>query len=223
DRDAALRELFRDVRFRRAVSQAIDRDGVAQAVVRGPFLRPFPGGLYPGATEYDRDSVVYYPYGPETSRKLLAEIGMEDTDGDGILNWTEGPMAGENLVIELNAGEDAEATVDIGEALVPLMADVGIQINFRPMKGTAMGDDNIAGCWEWHMWRSGQNHAVPYSRIEELGPTTKEWGIHREGEEPRSLLPFEEELVDIINEFAQEPDDARRKELMFDYNRIWTE
>jgi peptide/nickel transport system substrate-binding protein len=223
ERDAELRKLFRDQRFRRAVSQAIDREGVAQAVVRGPFLRPFPGGLLPGATEYDRRSVVYYPYSPETSRKLLAEIGLEDTDGDGIVNWTEGPMAGENLVIELNAGEDAEATVDIGEALVPLMADVGIQLNFRPMKGTAMTDDNIAGTWEWHMWRSGQNLAVPYSRVEELGPTTKEWGIHREGDQPRNLLPFEEELVRIINEFAAEPNDAQRKELMFEFNRIWTE
>ncbi len=223
DRDAELRKLFRDQRFRRAVSQAIDRDGVAQAVVRGPFLRPFPGGLLPGATEYDRKSVVYYPYSPETSRKLLTEIGLEDTDGDGIVNWTEGPMAGENLVIELNAGEDAEATGNIAEALVPLMADVGISVNFRPMKGTAMSDDNLAGTWEWHMWRSGQNLAVPYSRIEELGPTTKEWGIHREGDEPRNLLPFEEDLVRIINEFAAERDDAKRKELMFEFNQIWTE
>jgi peptide/nickel transport system substrate-binding protein len=86
-----------------------------------------------------------------------------------------------------------------------------------------MSDDNIAGTWEWHMWRSGQNLAVPYSRIEELGPTTKEWGIHREGDQPRNLLPFEEELVRIINEFAAERDDAKRKELMFEYNRIWTE
>ncbi len=73
------------------------------------------------------------------------------------------------------------------------------------------------------MWRSGQNLAVPYSRIQELGPTRKEWGIHREGDEPRNMLPFEEELVRIINEFAAERDDAKRKELMFEYNRIWTE
>ena len=44
-------------------------------------------------------------------------------------------MAGENLVIELNASEDAEATGNIAEALVPLMADVGIQVNYPAHEG----------------------------------------------------------------------------------------
>jgi peptide/nickel transport system substrate-binding protein len=46
---------------------------------------------------------------------------------------------------------------------------------------------------------------------------------HREGEEPRELQPFEEELVRIVNEFALEPDSDKRNELMFEYNRIFTE
>jgi peptide/nickel transport system substrate-binding protein len=224
ERDAALRELFRDVRFRRAVSQGIDRDGVSQAVVRGPFLRAWPGGLYPGATEFDRDYVVYYPYSPETSRKLLAEIGLEDTDGNGIVNWTEGPMAGQDLVIELNSGEDAEASGDIAEALVPILADVGIQVNYRPVKGTTMGDMIEAGTWEWNVDRGGQTFSVPFSKADELAATNKESpGWHREGDEPRNLQPFEQELVDIVNEFALEPDPAKRAELMKEYNHIFTE
>ncbi len=224
ERDAALRELFRDFRFRRAVSQAIDRDGVAQAVVRGPFLRAWPGGLYPGAAEFDRESVVFYPYHPDTSRILLAELGFEDTDGNGILNWTSGPLEGEDLVIAMTANEDQQAAVVIAEALVPLMAEVGIQVNFRPVKPTVAGDNIEAGTWEWHVDRGGQAYAVPFTRAEELAPLTKEspsW--HREGEEPRQLQPFEEELVRIVEEFRLEPDPEKRQELMFEYNRIFTE
>ncbi len=37
------------------------------------------------------------------------------------------------------------------------------------------------------------------------------------------LQPFEEELVAVINEYNSETDPAKRKELLFEYNRIWTE
>jgi peptide/nickel transport system substrate-binding protein len=224
ERDAELRKLFRTQEFRRAVSQAIDRTGVSQAVVPGPYLRAWPGGLYPGASEFDKDSVVYYPYAPETSRKLLAGLGFEDTDGNGIMNWTEGPLEGEDLVISLSANDDQEAAVHVAEALVPLMADVGIQVNFRPLKPTVATDNIEAGTWEWHVYRGDQEYAVPFTFAEEIAPLTKEnpdW--HREGAEPRQLQPFEEELVSIVEEFRLEPDAAKREELMFEYNRIFTE
>ncbi len=224
ERDIELRKLFRNVLFRRAVSQAIDRDGVAQAIVRGPFLRGWPGGLYPGATEFDRGSVVYYPYSPDTARKLLAELGFEDSDGNSVLNWTEGPLAGEDLVIALTANEDQQASVVTAEALVPLMADVGIQVNFRPVKPTVADDDEVGGTWEWNVNRGGQAFAVPFSYANSLAPITKEspsW--HREGEEPRELQPFEEELVRIVEEFRLEPDSDKRAEMMSEYNRIFTE
>jgi len=224
ERDAELRKLFRSVTFRRAVSQAIDRDGVAQAIVRGPFLRGWPGGLYPGAAEYDRASVVYYPYSPDTSRKLLAELGFEDTDGNGVLNWTEGPLAGQDLVIALTANEDQQASVVTAEALVPLMADVGIQVNFRPVKPTVADDAEISGEYDWNVNRGGQEYAVPFTYAASLAPLKKEMpSWHREGEEPRDLQPFEEELVRIVEEFRLESDSDKRAELMFEYNRIFTE
>jgi peptide/nickel transport system substrate-binding protein len=224
ERDAALRELFRDVRFRRAVSQAIDRDGVAQAVVRGPFLRPWPGGLYPGSPYFDRGSVVYYPYSPDTSRQLLAELGLEDTDGNGILNWTDGPLAGEDLVIAMNSFEDAQATGEIAQALVPLLGDAGIQINFRPLTNAAIYDKYDSGEWEMVVARGAQEYAVPFTYADQIAPVRNErprW--HQQGSEARQLQPFEEELNRIVLEFASEPDSDKRKELMYEYNRIFTE
>jgi len=128
------------------------------------------------------------------------------------------------LVIALTATEDQAESVSVAEALVPLMADVGIQVNFRPVKATVRDDAIVSGEWEWNVDRGGQNYAVPFSYAASLAPITKEspaW--HREGEQPRELQPFEEELVKIVNEFALEPDSDKRKELMFEYNRIFTE
>ncbi|HKJ84774.1 MAG TPA: ABC transporter substrate-binding protein, partial [Spirochaetia bacterium] len=224
ERDAALRELFRDVRFRRALQHAIDGEGLAQAVVRGPFLRAAAPGLYPGSLYYDRESVVFYPYDPASARTLLAQIGLVDSDGDGIVNWTEGPMEGENLVIQVISHEDQQAAGQVAEGLVALFNQIGIQLNYRPVKST-VGEDMLEnGEWEMRVTRASQEFAVPYTRTVDLGPLTSVTpGWHREGAEPRQLLPFEEEIVDVVNEFRLEPDFNRRKELMFEYNRLFTE
>ncbi len=224
DRDKELRKLFRDIRFRRALSQAIDREGVGQSVVRGPFLRPFPGGIYPGSLYYDRPSVVYYPYHPESAKALLAELGFKDTDGDGVLNWTEGALKGENLVIQIIASEDQAAGVQVAEALVPMFADVGIQINFRPVKGTVSLEKVNSGEWELRVTRGESMYAVPFTKYNEIAPLTNErpyW--HRAGAEGRELLPFEEDLIRITKEFAAEVDFEKRKALMSEFNRIFTE
>lgn len=223
-RDEALRELFRDIRFRRALQHAMDGDGLGQSLVRGPFTRAFSGGLAPGSPYYDIESVVFYEYNPEAARILLADLGFEDTDGDGILNWTSGPLQGENLTLALMSTEADAATVQIAEGVVLLMQDVGIQINHRPTQ-TAQRDDAIEqGEWEMELDRFEQGFTTPFTRCDDLAPRTDEapsW--HYGGAEERVLLDFEEDLVRIVDEFCLEPDFDRRYELMSEYNRIYTE
>jgi peptide/nickel transport system substrate-binding protein len=222
-RDAELRRLFRDVRFRRALSQAIDRRGLCDVLVRGPFLRPWPGGLFPGSPYFDARSVVHYPFSPPSTRRLLGELGFRDTDGDGVLNWTRGPLAGQNLVLALYTGE-IPACLTLSEAMVALLAEVGIKINLRRLESTGFRAATENGTWELIMTRDGQAYAVPFTRAEELAPITREtpsW--HREGNRPRRLQPFEAEIVDVVRRFRTEPDPARRKALMARYNRLFTE
>jgi len=224
DRDQAVRDLLRDVRFRRAISQAIDRDGLAGSLTNGPFFRPWPGGLFPGSQFFDIDSAIYYPYSPETSKALLAEIGLEDTDGDGIVNWTEGPMAGENVQIALNSGEDNTAGASIGPAIVLFLQEIGIQVNFRTIAGTAMTEDERAGTWEMRIGRPGQAWAAPNVRcnqIAPLGQTNLAW--HRSGDQPEEYQDFELQLNDLASQFCLENDIDAMRELMSEYNRIHTE
>lgn len=223
ERDAAIRDLFRTLEFRQAVSFALDREGIAQSILRGPFLRGYAGGIFPGSSYFDRDSVAYYENNPEASRALLAELGFEDTDGNDILNWTSGPLEGEDLIIGLNTSEDAQETQTIGDAIVTLLGEVGVKVNSRPLNSAALNDLNVNGEWDMRISRDGQAFAVPFTRCTDLAAVTKEFGIHREGSEPRELLPFEQELVDIVTEFCLEPDSDRRVELMSEYNRIYTE
>ena len=137
ERDQAIRDLFREDKFRQALSHAMDRDGIAQSLMRGPFLRAFPGGLYPGSPEFDKSSVVYYPYNVERAKELLAELGLEDTDGNGILNFTEGSQAGQDVIVGLNTSQDAAETQSIGDQLAAMFGAVGIKVNPRPVTSQA--------------------------------------------------------------------------------------
>ncbi|HXF60502.1 MAG TPA: ABC transporter substrate-binding protein, partial [Caldilineaceae bacterium] len=224
DRDRAVRALFREDKFRQALSHAIDRDGIAQSIMRGPFIRPFAGGVYPGSPEFETESVVYYPYNVDLAKQLLAELGLEDTDGNGILNWTEGPMAGEDLVFAMTTGEDAQETVNIGESLVSMFRAVGIQVNMRPKSSQANNDENVSGEWDMKVARGGQEFALPFTRCNNLGPLTKttpNW--NREGEGTRVLRDWEQEMVDVINQYCVEKDLETRRALLNQYNRIFTE
>ena len=224
DRDAALRELFRDVRFRRAFSFALDRKGISQSILRGPFLRGWAGGLFPGSSYFDRSTVAYYNNNPEAAAVLLAELGFEDTDGDDVLNWpTERLASGENLVLALVTSEDAEETQTVGAAAVTLLGDLGVQINVRPLNSAARREMNEAGEWELRVDRDSQTYAVPFTRCRELAPIEKEFAFHREGSQPRELLDFEQELVDIALAFCIEPSTDTRLELMAEFNRISTD
>ena len=224
ERDTAVRELFRDVRFRKAVSFALDREGISQSILRGPFLRGWAGGLFPGSSYFDRNTVAYFNNNPEAAAALLAELGFEDTDGDGTLNWpTERLASGENLVLALVTSEDAEETQTVGDAAVTLLGDLGVQINVRPLNSAARREMNEAGEWEMRVDRDGQTFAVPFTRCRELAPIEKEFSFHREGAEPRELLDFEQDLIDIVTAFCAEPDTDVRRQLMAEYNQITTE
>jgi len=224
ERDAALRELYRDFRFRRALSHAIDREGIAQSIMRGPFLRGWAGGLYPGAPDFEKESVVYYAYDLPSAQALLAELGFEDTDGNGIVNWTSGPLEGEDLTIAITATEDQAEAATTGEALVTMLGQAGIKVNYRPVTSTARREIETSGEWEMHVSRMGQNFALPFTSCNDLGPTNPQSPVwHREGEEPRELLDFENELIEVINAYCATTDPVERKTLINQYNNIFTE
>ena len=224
DSDKALRELFRDLRFRKALSYATDRDGIAQSIMKGPFLRGWAGGLYPGAPEFDKESVVYYPYDVESAKALLADIGLKDNDGDGVLEWTTGPMAGEPVVIQLLASQDAKETQSVAEAVVNQWGAVGIKVNMKILDSQTHTDVDAAGTWDMSVTRGGQAFALPFVNVTALAPNTAKGLVwHLEGEQPRQMLDFEQKLVDIVNKYRSTFDAAERKQLMFEYNQIFTE
>jgi len=225
DRGRALRELFRDIRFREAVSRLIDREGIATGVFPGPSAHPFYGGFPSGSPLYSEENVVAYPYDPVRAKALLAELGFVDTDGDGILNWPEGSLiAGEPLIIEVITSAVDPDFAAIGEALLPTFRDAGIDLRLKPLPYGLLDTRTATGDFEIHLTRhdaAGTPWKNP-TAIGPVGPESPPWHLAGPGGK-RDLLPFEEEIGRLLRASATMTSAAERKEAFGQILRLYTE
>ncbi len=224
DRMKEVRKLLRTVEFRRALSQAIDRDGVAKSVADGPFFRAWPGGLYPGSQFFDIAQTMAYPFDIATSNALLDKMGLAK-GADGMRTYADGPLKGTTIIMGLFAVEDQEGAPTIAEALTTLFKDIGIQVNYRKVQGNVSNELGANGQWDMQVTRMGQEFGAPNVRYRDIAPLTIEsptWSRAGEGVE-RTLQPFEEEMVTLVKTFAAEPDSAKQKAMMSQYQKLHTD
>lgn len=78
--------LFQDVRFRRALSHAVNRQRIVDDLLLG-FGVPLYGPETPANRLFYNPDIPKYPYDPARARALLAEIGLRDDDGNGFLEY----------------------------------------------------------------------------------------------------------------------------------------
>jgi peptide/nickel transport system substrate-binding protein len=225
DRARALREMFRTLEFRQALSHAIDRDGLATAAFPGPLTQAWYGGYPSGSPFYDEDLVnrEAQRYDPARSRELLAELGFQDTDGDGIVNWPEGTLvAGQNLIIEVLTGEDQQAAVEAGQALVSLFREVGIDLRLRVMTGPTVTNRVDTGNFDIVIHRI--DTPTPDVQMGTYGPASAdEPAWHQSGPGGRELLPFEQRMEELLIEAQFEPDAERRAEIFHEILQLHTD
>jgi len=124
---------FRDLRFRRAVSGAIDRDAIVQTVYRG-YAVPIRGPISPGDPRWYNPEVPAQPYEPDRSRALLSEMGFRDRNGDGFLEDQAGtPVA---FTFHTNAGNPV--WINIGHLIESDLAAVGVRATLAPIDFNAL-------------------------------------------------------------------------------------
>ena len=221
-REQAIRELNRNLDFRKAISIAIDRQRLGESLVRGPFTAIYPGGLYAGTTYYDKASTVHYPHDLEAANTLLDGLGLADTDGNGIRNLPDG---GDDVEITLLANTDYGTDTNLAEGVIAQMEPLGIRVIASFQAGTARDDKAQSGQFDWAVERQGAEMVSVVQGTTMLAPTgPRTHPFHKAGTDGTvDLLPFEQELVDTVNAFIATSDNAERADLMKQYQRIFTE
>jgi len=154
-----LRPPTNDVRVRRALNFAINREMVVEAALSGEGLPIWGGIVPPKHFGYAKELDGYYSFDPKKAKALLAEAGWKDTKGDGKLY----NAAGQPLRITyLTYGPDWWSRV--AEMVQANLTEIGATVElkvvpwaeFRPLRAKTAelpegtpGDWNIIGATLW--------------------------------------------------------------------------
>ncbi|TGQ46049.1 MULTISPECIES: ABC transporter substrate-binding protein [unclassified Mesorhizobium] len=225
ERGQAVRELNRNEDFRKAVTMALDRKALGDSLVKGPFTAIYPGGFSSGTSFYDRNSTVSYPFDLEGAKAELAKAGLKDTDGDGFVNFPAGTAGGKNVEIVMLVNNDYTTDKSLAEGVVGQMEKLGLRVVLNGLNGTQRDASNYSGRFDWMVRRNDQELTSVVQNTEQLapvGPRTS-WN-HRAPENGQvDLMPFEKDLVDIVNKFVSTQDNDERASLMKQFQKISTE
>ena len=223
-RSQSVRELNRNEDFRKAVTMALDRKAIGESLVKGPFTAIYPGGLSSGSSFYDRNSTVYYPFDLAGAKAELAKAGLKDTDGDGIVNFPASVNGGKDVEITLLVNNDYTTDKSLAEGLVAQMEKLGLRVIINALDGPKRDDANYGGRFDWMVRRNTTELASVVQNTEQLapvGPRTS-WNHRAPESGDLDLMPFEKDMVDIVNKFTTSKDNDERVALMKQFQKIST-
>ena len=191
--DPFLKELFSNVKFKKALSLAIDRDDVNEAVFLGT-AEPTQVVIAPSSPFYDEElGKAYTQYNPEKARELLKEIGLKTNEEGFILRPNGKPL---NLIIEVTPWISAHQpsvelvaeywnkigvknTVHLSNQMFELFGANEAQICTWVIDDCAYSQIKIAPAWptscffwgyEWNLWfeSDGEEGSEPPAKVKEL-------------------------------------------------------
>lgn len=227
--DDEWRRLFQDVRFRRALSLAINRHEINQVLYYG-LARESNNVVSPESPLYREEySNRWTRYDPAQASALLDELGLTVRDDRGVRLLPDGrPMI---LVVE-TAGEDTEQT-DALELIHDSWLDVGIKLFSKPMQREVFRNRVFSGSTLIGVW-GGLENGLATAEVSptELAPSSQQqlqwpmWGAYYEsgetsGEPPN--IPEVLELARLEAEWRETPDTAGRRAIWHRMLDIWSD
>lgn len=224
--DPVWRKLLRDVRVRRALSLAIDRREINQAIYYG-LARESANTVLPQSPLYKPEyREAWARFDLKRANELLDEAGLAKRDSDGIRLLPDGRRA--EIVIE-TAGESTEQS-DVLALIRDTWLKVGIKIYVRPTQRDLFRKRIYSGSTVMSVW-SGLDNAVatPDMSPHELAPTSQaqlqwpKWGQHYEekgmvGEPPD--IPEVRRLLELYEAWRVSKSSKERAEIWHEMLRI---
>lgn len=201
--DPEFRELFRDVRFRRALSLAIDRRIINRSLYFGLAREVGMSVLPDSPLHKPENDAAWAAFDIETADALLDEIGLKEVRGDGIRLLPSGrPLT----IVVQTAGERREVE-DSLQLVAETWAEIGVELIMRPLDRDNLRNQVYSGhsmMAVWFGWDNGlpnpdTSPAYLAPRFQEFFAWPK-WGQNYQtkgesGEAPD--LPEAQELMEL--------------------------
>lgn len=205
--DVVWRDLFRDVRMRRAMSVAIDRHEINLAAFYGLAKESADTVLQESPLFRPELAKAWSMHDPALANRLLDELGLTERNSDGIRLLPDGRKA--EIIVE-TAGESTLET-DVLELVTDHWRDVGLSLFIRTSQRDVFRSRAMGGDIMMSMWTGLDNGvATPDMNPGQLAPTADDqlqwpvWGMYylsvgKKGKPPE--LPEAQQLVDLVNEW----------------------
>ncbi len=214
DYGKALRALFRETDFRKALSHGLDRDAIGQAVTRGPFAHPYTGGFQTGSPYFDAESTAYQAFDQAKANALLDGLGLTDTDGNGVRNLPDGDDIVIDVQFKTQRNEDRKQL----DAAASQLAEIGIRLQPRGIDETNF--DTVA---------NGGTFDAKVERINFILPTFETCRSLPAGDacplfnQSGDRMPFEAEIAAAYDAFVASGDAGEKAEAARTIQNLITE
>ena len=218
--DPVLREIFRDPRFRRALSLGIDRDEINEVIY---FGRATPRQATVSSSSIffeDRFAEAYAHYDPVEAARLLDEMGLVDQTGDGRRNRPDGrPL---NITLEWLSLETPK--LETMELVTAHWRDIGVNISLREISASLQRTRSVGNMLEMTLWHADRTTDilfttepiwfVPMLRDWQVSiwPLWVEWYLS-EGESGEEPEPEARQVLEWYEDFRMNMDPEHRLEL----------
>jgi peptide/nickel transport system substrate-binding protein len=225
--DPGWRELLRDVRFRRALSIAIDRSEINQVIYLGLGVEAA-NTVLPQSPLFDAElSAMWSVYDPDGANALLDELGLTERNSDGIRLMKDGrPLE----ITVLFSGQSPEEG-DVLELIQSQWTNIGVKLFFKPSERDTIRDCIFSGDCIMSVW-TGLENALPTADMSpwELAPISQmqfmwpKWGQYLEtkgeaGEAPD--LPEAKELLTKLGNWGATTDIEQRTAIWQEMLKIY--
>ncbi len=225
-KDEGLREIFSDLRFRQAMSVAINRDEVNEIVYLGQGTPQQSVPAEPSTVSFVTEDHLnaFVEFDPELANSLLDEMGLVDADGDGFRDRLDGSSLVVQLVFSNQGGP-----VRLHELVESYWEAVGIQVEAREVTSDEYREEGNNNNLDVTTWQNdGTTGPFIVSDTQSLVPpfgdffnpgTGFEWASWIATDGAEGVEPPEDILrvVELSNEFTQFPLGSERS------NEIGTE
>ncbi len=218
--DAGFRAMMRDVRVRRAMSLAVNRDEINLALFYGLAV-PSANTLLPDSPLYKPEyAQAYASHDPDEANRLLDEAGFQERNASGVRLLPDGRPA--NIIVE-SAGESTLET-DVLQLIRDHFREIGLAIFPRSsqrdvFRSRALGGEVVMSVL------GGLDNGVATADMSpaQLAPTLDDqlqwplWGMHFLSGESKGEAPDLPEAQKLLSLFK----DWRMSETTEERAAIW--
>jgi peptide/nickel transport system substrate-binding protein len=211
-------KLYRNQKFRQAISYAIDREGLANTVFAGRAV-PLYSFVTPGDKGWYSDDIMKYPHDKSLARQMLADMGLKDINGDGFLEDAEGHTV--TITLHPNAGNSQRERT--AAFIVKNLQDVGIKASAEALNANLI-IEMLTSSYNFdailYGWQSGVPPGPPNVKNVLLSSAETHTFF------PKQKTPateWEARIDQLVKQIDETLDVQERKKMYAEIQRIWSE